>query len=60
MSTTYARRNICMLVGALWAAFFVVSQYPLMVYAQNGRTSAGSSPTLEDGNREPGSWRIHA
>lgn len=37
-------------VSALWVALFVMCQYSLIAHAQNGRSSAGSSPTLEEGN----------
>ena len=37
-------------VSALWVAFLVICQYSLISHAQNGRSSAGSSPTLEEGN----------
>jgi carbohydrate-selective porin OprB len=37
-------------VSALWVALFVMCQYSLIAHAQNGRSSAGPSPTLEEGN----------
>jgi hypothetical protein len=36
-------------VSAFWVALFMMCQYSLIADAQNGRSSAGSSPTLEEG-----------
>lgn len=37
-------------VGALQVALALLCLFPQLAHAQNGRSSAGSSPTLEDGN----------
>jgi|ERR1035437_8319988 hypothetical protein len=50
MSTACTRPVNGPRVSALWVALFVMCQYSLIAYAQNGRSSAGSSPTLEEGN----------
>ena len=50
MSTACTRPMNGPRVSALWVALFVMCQYSLIAHAQNGRSSAGSSPTLEEGN----------
>jgi carbohydrate-selective porin OprB len=50
MSTACTRPMNGPRVSALWVALLVMCQYSLTVHAQDGRSSAGSSPTLEEGN----------